>query len=137
MRLQISETKNAASFYVVKSTYVNGRHSSKVVEKLGTRAELEEKLGDRDPEQWAREYVAELTRKEKEQRRETLVKYSPAKAIAKGEQRSFNGGYLFLQKIYHELALHKLCKDISAKYKFAFNLDSIFSRLLYARITRV
>jgi hypothetical protein len=39
-----------------------------------------------------------------------------------------------LQKIYHELALHKLCKDISAKYKFEFNLDSVLSRLLYARI---
>jgi hypothetical protein len=81
MRLQISETKNAASFYVVKSTYVNSRHSSKVVEKLGTRAELEKRLGGRDPEQWAREYVAELTRKEKEQKREVLLKYSPAKAI--------------------------------------------------------
>ena len=63
-----------------------------------------------------------------------LVKYSPSKLIYKGEQRSFNGGYLFLQKIYHELKLDKICKHISQKYKFEFNLDSIVSRLIYGRV---
>lgn len=51
-----------------------------------------------------------------------------------GEQRSFNGGYLFLQKIYHELGLNKICNEISNKYKFEYNLDSILSRLIYGRI---
>ena len=63
-----------------------------------------------------------------------MVKYSPSKLIPKDEQRSFNGGYLFLQQIYHELGLHKICKEISRKYKFEFNLDSILSRLVYGRI---
>ena len=40
MRLKISESKNAKSLYVIRSTYVNGKHSSKVVEKLGTYDEL-------------------------------------------------------------------------------------------------
>ena len=40
----------------------------------------------------------------------------------------------FLQKIYHELGLHKICKEISEKYKFTFDLDSILSRLIYGRI---
>jgi transposase len=63
-----------------------------------------------------------------------LVKYSPVKQISKDEQRSFNGGYLFLQKIYYELGLNKVCKNISDKYKFTFNLNSILSRLIYGRI---
>ena len=134
MRLQIIETKNAASFYVVKSTYINKKHSSKVVEKLGTRAELEKKLGGTDPVKWAKEYVAELNLKEKEQKREVLVKYSPSKSIIKNEQNSYNGGYLFLQKIYHELRLDKICKTIEEKYKFEFDLNSILSRLIYSRI---
>jgi len=62
------------------------------------------------------------------------VPYSPNKLIPKGEQRSFNGGYLFLQKIYHELKLDKICRDIAKKYKFSYDLDSILSRLVYARI---
>ena len=134
MRLCVSRSKNAASLYITKSIYENGRRSTKVVEKLGTYAELKEKLGGQDPIEWAKKYIEELNQKEKEENREIIVKYSPSKVIAKGEQRSFNGGYLFLQKIYHELKLDKLCKKISSKYKFTFNLDSVLSRLLYARI---
>jgi transposase len=134
MRLQINESKNSKSLYVVKSTYINKIHSSKVVEKLGTYDYLLEKLNGQDPIQWANEYIAELNKKEKERTREIVVKYSPAKTIEKGEQRSFNGGYLFLQKIYHELGINKLCKEISKKYKFEFDLDSILSRLVYGRL---
>jgi len=134
MRLQISETKNAASFYVVKSIYENGKHSSKVVEKLGTRADLEKKLNGKDPVEWAQEYVNELNKQEKENKREVFVKYSPAKIIAKGKQKLFNGGYLFLQKIYHELGIDKICKIISDKYRFSFDLNCILSMLLYGRI---
>lgn len=135
MRLQVSKTKNAASFYVVKSVYANGKRTNKIVEKLGTYAELKAKLGDKDPYEWAKEYVEELNRREKEgQEPVVIAKYAPSKLIEKGEQRCFNGGYLFLQKIYHELGLHKICSKISDKYKFEFNLDSILSRLLYGRI---
>lgn len=134
MRLCISKSKNSASLYITKSIYENGRRTTKVVEKLGTYAELKEKLGDQDPIEWAKKYIEELNRKEKEENKDIIVKYSPSKVIAKGEQRLFNGGYLFLQKIYHELKLNKLCKEISLKYKFTFNLNSVLSRLLYARI---
>lgn len=134
MRLQIVNSKNAASLYVVKSIYENGKRSSKVVEKLGTVANLEKKLNSQDPIEWARRYVEELNKKEKEEKREVLVKYSPSKLINKGEQRLFNGGYLFLQKIYHELGLHKICMKISQKYNFDFDINSILSRLVYGRI---
>lgn len=42
MRLQISRSKNSASLYVIKSTYINKVHSTQIVEKLGTEAELRE-----------------------------------------------------------------------------------------------
>ena len=134
MRLQIVNSKNAASLYVVKSIYENGKRSSKVVEKLGTITGLEKTLNGQDPVEWAKKYVEELNKKENEEKREVLVKYSPSKLINKGEQHLFNGGYLFLQKIYHELNLDKICKDISQKYKFDFDLDSILSRLIYGRV---
>ena len=134
MRLQISKSKNASSLYVTKSIYVNGVSTSKVVEKLGTYDELKEKLNGEDPIEWAKAYVAELTRKEKEEKREVMVRYSPAKQIDKDEQKTFNGGYLFLQQIYHQLGLSKISKVISDKYKFTYNLDSVLSRLVYSRI---
>lgn len=134
MRLKVSKSKNSASLYVIKTVYIDGKEYTKTVEKLGTYEELKDKLNGDDPIEWAKKYIEELNKKEKEETREILIKYSPAKVITKGEQRSFNGGYLFLQKIYHELGLHKVCKEISQKYKFDFDLDSILSRLIYGRV---
>ena len=136
MRLKVTRSKNAASLYVIKSVYNSKTqsNSSVIVEKLGTEAELREKLNGQDPYEWAKNYIDELNQKEKELRREVIVKYNQAKLIDKDKQRSFNGGYLFLQKIYHQLGLHRICKEIASKYKFAFNLDSILSRLIYGRI---
>ena len=134
MRLGMSKSKNSTSLYVIKSTYQKCVHSSKIVEKLGTVDELSKKLNGEDPIVWAKKYIEELNKKEKEESREVIVKYSPAKIIDKDKQHSFNGGYLFLQKIYYELGLHKICKEISQKYKFDFDLNSILSRLIYARV---
>jgi Transposase len=136
MRLNVTKSKNSASLYVIKSIYNSKTQSnySKIVEKLGTEAELREKLNGADPYEWAKEYIKKLNEEEKEQSRKILVPLEQSKIISKGEKRLFNGGYLFLQKIYHELGLHKICKEISQKYKFNFNLDSILSRLIYGRV---
>lgn len=134
MKLTISKSKNSTSLYVAKSFYVNGTRTSKIVEKLGTVNELEKKLNGQDPIEWAKKYIEELNKNEKEEKQDILLKCSPKKQISKDEQRSFNGGYLFLQKIYYELGLHKICKTIADSHKFTFNLDSILSRLVYGRI---
>lgn len=73
MRLQIVKSKNAVSLYVVKSVYENKRRTSKVVEKLGTLAELSEKLQGEDPVEWGKRYVEDLTRQENEAKRKVLV----------------------------------------------------------------
>lgn len=136
MRLKVSKSKNSASLYVIKSIYNSKTqsNSSVIVEKLGTEAELREKLNGQDPYEWAKTYIDELNEKEKEDTSKVMVPYSPTKLIAKDKKRSFNGGYLFLQKIYHDLKLHDICKEISKRHKFTFNLDSILSRLVYGRI---
>jgi transposase len=136
MRLKVSKSKNAASLYVIKSIYNSKTqsNSSVIVEKLGTETELREKLNGQDPYEWAKSYIDELNEKEKEDNSKVMVQYSPTKLIAKDKQLSFNGGYLFLQKIYHDLKLPDICKQTSKPHKFTFNLDSILSRLVYGRI---
>ena len=99
MRLMVSKSKNAQSLYVIKSVFADGKRTSKIVEKLGTYESLQEKLGGQDPIQWAKEYVKELNAQEKKQNEDVLVRFSPAKQIPAHQQRSFNGGYLFLKKI--------------------------------------
>jgi len=135
MRLSFSKSKNATSFYVIKDVIEKNKRTTKIVEKLGTYDELKNKLGDKDPYEWAKEYVEELTRIEKEGKEPVVMaEYSPSKLIDSNTQRSFNGGYLFLQQIYYALGLHKICDYISDKYKFTFDFNSILSRLSYGRI---
>jgi len=134
MRLKKSTSKNSISLYVIKDIEVKGKRTTKIVEKLGTVAQLKDKLDGADPFEWADTYIKELNLKEKTKKQEIIVKCSPSKQIIKGKQTSFNGGYIFLQKIYHELELNKICKEISQKYKFTFDLDTILSRLIYGRV---
>lgn len=133
MRLQISRTKNAASLYIVKSTYdKNGKRSNMIVEKLGTEAELS-KIHP-DPIAWGKKRAEELTRLEKEAAQSISVEYHPANRIEKGQKVLYNGGYLFLQKLYYRYGIDKICKDISKRYKFEYDLNAILSRMIYGRI---
>lgn len=99
MRLKITKSKNAQSLYVIRSTYENGKHSSKIVEKLGTFADLS-KLHP-DPIAWAKEYIQQLNLEEKASSRKVNVQFLQSQPIAKDSQSSFNIGYLFLQQIYY------------------------------------
>lgn len=134
MHLGMSKSKNSTSLYVLKSTYKNGFHSTCIVEKLGTVAELTEKLNGEDPYEWAKNYIAELNKQEKEGKRIVTAKYSPVKQIEKGDQRTFNGGFLFLEKIYNMLGLPSLARELKKKYNLRFDLNAVLCRMVYGKI---
>ncbi len=135
MKLTVSKSKNSASFYVQKSIRKKGGGTTTItVEKLGNIEEVRAKAGGKDPYVWAQEYVNELNRREYEEQKEIIVSYSPSKLLKKGEQKSYNCGYLFLQKIYYSLALDKICKTISSRHLFEYDLNDILSKLIYTRI---
>ena len=95
MRLRINNNKDGTkNLYVLKSYRTdNGKSTTKIVEKLGTYAELS-KVHE-DPIAWAKGYVEELNRKEKEKTLEVTLKFKPAEQIEKDEKRLYEGGYLF------------------------------------------
>ena len=134
MRLQITKSANAECFYIVKSFRKNGRNTSQVVERLGNLEEVKKKAGDMDPYEWGKQYAEELSKKDHENSREILIPFSQSKLIDKDSQQKFNGGYLFLQKIYSELKIKDICKAIDRRRKFEFDLNSILSRLIYCRV---
>ncbi len=135
MKLTVTKSKNSASFYVQKSIRKKtGGTTSITIEKLGNLEEVRAKAGGKDPYVWAQEYVDELNRKEYEEQKEIILSYSPAKLIKKGEQKSYNCGYLFLQKIYYSLGLDKICRTIGNNHLFEYDLNDILSKLIYTRI---
>lgn len=135
MRLSIVKSPNATQYYVIRDYHNGKKRTSKIIEKLGNDKELRERLNGEDPVVWAREYIAELNRLEKEGvEPKVIASYSPAKQIEKGARQSCHGGYLFLQSIFHELGLHRICEKIEKNYKAEFSLSGILSSLLYTRI---
>ena len=135
MKLTVVKSKNATLYYVQKSYRTDdGRSSTKTVERLGTISELEARFGTEDPVGAARAYVRELTEADKEQRRDIVVRFSQEAMLKKGERRRFNGGYLFLQKIYYELGMDRICRQIEKRHRNGYDLNGILSRLLYTRI---
>lgn len=134
MRLKISKSKNAQSFYIIESTYINKKHSTRIVEKLGTLNDVIEKANGQNPYTWAKNYAEELTELDKKNKRNIIKSYSQNKLIPINESQSFNGGYLFLQDIYYKLGLNHICNDITDKYQFKYDLNNILSNLIYSRI---
>ena len=135
MKLTVSRSKNATLYYVQKSYRTDsGKSSTRTVERLGTLEEVKARFGEENTVEAMKEYVKALTKADKEENRDVVIKLSQNKLIKKGEQRSYNVGYLFLQKVYYELGLDKICKKIEKRYKNEYDLNSILSMLLYTRI---
>ena len=139
MKLTITKSKNSESYYICHS-YVNkdGKSTSKTHARLGTLKELSEKLGtDRDGVlAWAKEQTRIATELYNKENEAISLRLLPNQVIEKDIQRSFNCGYLFLQSLYNDLRFDNIIRNIKNRNEFDFNLDSILSDLIYARILK-
>ena len=134
MKLTITKSKNAVCFYVQRTVRIDGRTTTRTVEKLGNLEMVRTRAGGQDPYVWAKAYVEELNKKQYEDQKSILVSLSPSKLVNKDEQLASNCGYLFLQKIYYSLRLDKICQSIAEKSQAQYDLNAILSRLVYTRI---
>ena len=136
MNLIISKSKNSKSLYIQKSFRKNGKSTSKVVKKLGTMEELLPQHNNSEEEviAWGKKIAKKMTEEEKRDKDVVLISLSQSKLLEPMKQTSYNGGYLFLQDIFHSLKLDKICRDIQDEYKFEYDLADILSRLIYSRI---
>jgi transposase len=135
MRIKKSVSKNSVSYSVIENMRdINGKSTTKVVEALGNEQQIREKYPGVDPEEWARAYAKKLTVEAKKKSEAVIIKYDPFRSVPKGKKRSFNVGYLFLKSIYHQLKLDKICKEVSDRHNFSYDLNKILALLIYMRI---
>lgn len=139
MKLTVSKSKNSESYYITKSYKDNNGHStSKVIRKLGTLKELSAALGtDREGViRWAKEQVELETRKYKSEKemKNVIVSFHADRQVDYDVQKFFKGGYLYLQRIYYDLGLEKVCRKISERHLYEYDLNAILSDLIYTRI---
>ena len=133
MRLSYSKSKNTILFYIIKDYTKNGKRSTKIVHKIGNLEEVKQMAGNIDYNVWLKDYVKNYN--EEHSKKEIIViKKNNKKIIPKNINSTFNIGYLFLEKLYYQLNINKICENIQDKYQFHFDLNEILSYLIYARI---
>ena len=134
MHIKKTKSKNFEHYSIIYDVKINGKRSSKVYENIGNYEKLKRRAGNEDPLTWLNNYVNELNKKQKEESLPIIIEKNPNKIIDKNVQVEFNVGYLFLQDIYYKLGLNNICKEITDKYQFKFDLNDILSKLIYSRI---
>lgn len=134
MRLKITKTNSNTNYYIIKDFKINGKRTTKIIEKLGTENDIKLKFKIDDINLFLNEYILKLN-KEENKSKSTLIKfYDENKLLNLNSDNSFNIGYLFLQDIYHSLKIDKICDTIKDKYQFHYDLNNILSNLIYSRI---
>ena len=139
MRVITSKSKNAESFYISKG-YVNdkGVSTSVIVRQLRTLKELLPEHGPTrdDVLAWAKEEarLETLKYKQEQQEKQITLTFHADRQLDFEKQVFFRGGYLFLQSIYYQLQLNKVCRKLKLKYKFKYDINAILSDLVYTRV---
>ena len=85
---------------------------------------------------WAKNEVALETEKYKREKeaQTVLIPFRADRQITYDKQVFYRGGYFFLQSLYYQLQMDKICRKLKRKYKFKFDINAILSDLIYARI---
>lgn len=139
LRVTTSKSKNAESFYISKG-FINdkGVSTSVIVRKLGTLKDLLPEHGPTrdDVMAWAKEEARLETLKYKQERENKSIQitFHADRQLDYGKQSFFHGGYLFLQSVYYQLQMNKICRKLKQKYKFKYDINAILSDLIYTRV---
>ena len=137
MYVSITGVENNKDVYINQSyRKENGKTSSRIYRKLG---KLNELLGQFDGNfdammAWAKSEAAKDTAEYNARTADVSISLSKTAYIPRDEQRCFQTGYLFLQKLCAELKLDSTCRKISRRHRYTYDFEAILTDLVYARI---
>lgn len=128
MYVKRSGYKGKTYLSIVEGYRIDGKVRHKTIEKLGYLEDLEKQYDD--PIAHFREIAKQMN---KENIKEYTIKNLDTKIIDSCS-RTQNLGYVALREIYKELDLDQFFKDKNKNLKIEFDLNKIFSLLVYSRI---
>ena len=137
MYVSITGVENNKDVYINQSyRKENGKTSSRIYRKLGKLNELLLQFdGDFDAMMaWAKSEAEKDTAEYNARTCDVSVSLSRKAYIPMNEERCFQIGYLFLQKLCTELKIDAICRKISKRHKYTYDLGAILTDLIYARI---
>lgn len=137
MYVNITGSKNNKDVYIYQSyRKPDGKTSSKIYRKLGKYNHLLEKFsGNHDALMaWAKSEAQKDTAEYKNVTNNISVSLSRMAYIPKNEERCFQVGYLFLQKLCADLHIDSICRKITKKHNYSYDFNAILTDLIFARI---
>ena len=134
MRLGWTKNKNSTTYRAVKTIRVDGKNKTLPIKTFGSDRFICETYGVTDAKAWAKEQVRLMNEAELNENATYTIELNPYTDLVLDEQQRFNGGYLFLQDVYYELGLDKICRAVSGRHSYSYDLNNILSRLIYTRI---
>ena len=137
MYVSITGNKGNQDVYIKQSYRKdNGKTSSRIYKKLGKYNTLLEQFSGNEKElmDWAKKEAEKETLAYNQQKEKVSLSLSPLARIPLDEERVFNIGYLFLQKICSELRIDNICRNIRNHHKFSYDFQAILTDLIYTRI---
>lgn len=137
MYVSITGNKGNQDVYIKQSYRKdNGKTSSRIYKKLGKYNTLLEQFSGNEKElmDWAKKEAEKETLAYNQQKEKVSLSLSPLARIPLDEERVFNIGYLFLQKICSELRMDNICRNIRNHHKFSYDFHAILTDLIYTRI---
>ena len=126
--MYISLTGNSDNKDVyIKRSYrkSNGKTATQIHRKLGKLNELLEQFsGDYDAMMaWAKSEAEKDTVEYNSKTGSVTVSFSRSAYIPKNEERCFQIGYLFLQKLCTELKIDSICRKISRRHRYTYRSE--------------
>lgn len=137
MFITVSKSSIGETYYLSKGLRdkKTKKNTSVVVERIGTKKDLEQRLGPNvDIKQWLKDYAKKRTAEEKRNIIKIPIHFQPNQKVSKSKLRLNNGGYLFLKSILHDIKLDKICKTITDKENLDFDLFQILETMIYNKI---
>lgn len=139
VRIKTNNYTNTKSYCIIEDYKRNGKRTTRVVDNIGNYEKIS-KLADEqniDVETWLNNYLNEYRKKNgliNDDNEKVIIEKYSNKLIPKNVTNKFNVGYLFLKDIYYSLKLNQIVKNITKKYKFEFDLNEVFSNLIFSKI---
>jgi transposase len=146
MRVSVANAgKTGESVYIVRDIYFGsdspearkGRNrTTRTVLKLGRMSDLmkQMKMSREEVIAWARKKAQDMTEAENKANAKVTINLDPTIRIRKDVNCLFDCGYLFLQSLYYQLRLNRVCRMIKTRHQYQFDLNAILRDLICARI---
>lgn len=131
----VKSTKGSISYSIIRDiTKPDGKRSTEIVQNLGNHETLQQLCPEMAPMDYARKIARELSEAEAKGKVTVVKEFDSERLIERDNQNGYDIGYLFIDKLFYELKLDRVCTQIAQQSRITFDLGQVLKTLVSTRI---